>query len=129
MNIYLDIDGVLLVNDKKIANYSKELIKYLVKNHNVYWLTTHCRGNSLYTTNLLKKFFDKETIKYIEKIKETYWEVNKTEAIDFSKPFLWFDDDLFKEEKEELIKNNCLNSWVEINLNKDKNQLKKYLEI
>jgi hypothetical protein len=68
-------------------------------------------------------------MKYIEKIKETYWEVNKTEAIDFSKPFLWFDDDLFDEEKEVLIKNNCLNSWVGIDLNEDPNQLKKYLKI
>jgi hypothetical protein len=129
MNIYLDIDGVLLVSDKQIANYSKDFIKYLVENHNVYWLTTHCRGNALYTSDLLKKFFDKETMEYIQKIKETYWEVNKTEGIDFSKPFLWFDDDLFKEEREVLVKNNCLDSWVEIDLAKDEHQLKKYLEI
>lgn len=53
MNIYLDIDGVLLVNDHEIANFSKEFIKYMVKNHNVYWLTTHCRGNSLSTIDFL----------------------------------------------------------------------------
>ena len=129
MNIYLDIDGVLLVNDHEIANFSKEFIKYMVKNHNVYWLTTHCRGNSLSTIDFLKEFFDLDTMKYIEKIKETYWEVNKTEAIDFSKPFLWFDDDLFDEEKEVLIKHNCLNSWVGIYLNEDPNQLIKYLKI
>lgn len=129
MNIYLDIDGVILVNDRNIANYSKEFIKHLVKNHNVYWLTTHCRGNSLFTVDFLKTFFDINTMKYIEKIKETYWEVNKTEAIDFSKPFLWFDDDLFDEEKEVLMKNNCLKSWIGIDLDKDKDQLKKYLQI
>ncbi len=129
MNIYLDIDGVLLVNDHEIANFSKEFIKHLVKNHNVYWLTTHCRGNSLSTIDFLKEFFDPNTMKYIEKIKETYWEENKTEAIDFSKLFLWFDDDLFDEEKEVLIKNNCLKSWVGIDLNENPNQLKKYLKI
>jgi hypothetical protein len=88
MNIYLDIDGVILANDKQIANYSEDFIKHLVTNHNVYWLTTHCRGNTLYTCNLLKK------------ILPTYWEINKTEAIDFSKPFLWFDDDLYKNENQ-----------------------------
>lgn len=129
MNIYLDIDGVILVNNKQIASYSQEFIQYIVKNHKVYWLTTHCRGNALYTFDLMKKFFNKETMKYIKKILPTYWEVNKTEAIDFSKPFLWFDDDLFEEEKKVLIKNNCLKSLVEINLAKDENQLKKYLEI
>ena len=65
MNIYLDIDGVILANDKQIANYSEDFIKHLVTNHNVYWLTTHCRGNTLYTCNLLKK------------ILPTYWEINK----------------------------------------------------
>lgn len=129
MDIYLDIDGVLLANDQKVANYSQEFIKHLVKNHNVYWLTTHCRGNSLSTIDFLKEFFDPDTMKYIEKIKETYWEENKTEAIDFSKSFLWFDDDLFDEEREMLIKNNCLNSWIGIDLNENPNQLKKYLGI
>lgn len=129
MDIYLDIDGVLLANDQKVANYSQEFIKHMVNNHHVYWLTTHCRGNSLSTIDFLKEFFDSNIMKYVEKIKETYWEIDKTEAINFSKPFLWFDDDLFDEEREVLIKNNCLKSWIEINLTKDENQLKKYLKI
>lgn len=129
MDIYLDIDGVILANDKQMSNYSQEFIKHLVDNYNVYWLTTHCRGNVLPTCELLQKFFDEKTMVYIHKILPTYWETNKTEAIDFSKPFLWFDDDLFKEEREVLVKNNCLNSWIEIDFDKDENQLAKYLDI
>jgi len=83
MNIYLDIDGVILANDKQIANYSQEFIKHLVDNHNVYWLTTHCRGNALSTCELLQNFFDKKTMESINKILPTYWEINKTEAIVF----------------------------------------------
>lgn len=128
MNIYLDIDGVLMVNDKYPANYSYEFLKYLSENHNLYWLTTHCRGNSLYTCDLLQKFFDEKSMKIMKNILPTYWEINKTEGIDFSKPFLWFDDDLFDEEKEILIKNNCLNSYIKIDLIKDPDQLSKYLE-
>ena len=129
MNIYLDIDGVLMVNDKYPANYSYEFLKYLSENYTLYWLTTHCRGNALYTCDLLHNFFDEKSMEIIKTILPTYWETNKTEGIDFSKPFLWFDDDLFDEEKEVLIENKCLDSWIEINLDKDSDQLSKYLEI
>lgn len=128
MNIYLDIDGVLLANDKKVANYAHEFIEHMVNKYPVYWLTTHCKGDASYTVNHLKMFFNSETMKLIEKIKPTNWDVLKTDGIDFSQPFLWFDDDLFREEREVLIKNNCLNSWVKVDFNKDENQLEKYLE-
>lgn len=129
MNIYLDIDGVILANDKRIANYAHEFIEHLVNKYPVYWLTTHCRGDASYTVNHLKMFFNSETMKLIERILPTNWDILKTDAIDFSKPFLWFDDDLFGGEKEILKQHNCLDSWMEIDLNKDENQLAKYLEI
>ncbi len=129
MNIYLDIDGVLLANDKRVANFSHEFLNHLVKKYPVYWLTTHCKGDVHHTVNFLKMFFNSETIKLLEFIQPTNWDLLKTEAIDFSKPFLWFDDDLFKEERDILIQHNCLNSWVGIDLGKDENQLAKYLEI
>lgn len=129
MNIYLDIDGVLLANDKRVANFSHEFIDHLVKKYPVYWLTTHCKGDANHTVNFLKMFFNSETIKLLEYIQPTNWDLLKTEAIDFSKPFLWFDDDVFEAEKEILRLNNCFDSWVEIDLGKDENQLAKYLEI
>ena len=52
----------------------------------------------------------------------------KTEVIDFSTPFLWFDDTLLEGEKNELIKHNTLDRWIEVNLIRDKNTLGKYLE-
>lgn len=129
MNIYLDIDGVLMANDKRIANYAHEFVDYLVNNYTVYWLTTHCKGDSTFTVNHLKMFFNSETIKLFEKILPTNWDTLKTEAIDFSQPFLWFDDYLFNEEKEILKQHNCFDSWVEVDFDKDENQLVKYLKI
>jgi len=129
MNIYLDIDGVLLANDKRVANFSHEFIDHLVKKYPVYWLTTHCKGDAHHTVNFLKMFFNSETIKLLEHIQPTNWDMLKTEAIDFSKPFLWFDDDVFEEEKKILKLNNCFDSWVEVDLGKNENQLAKYLEI
>ena len=129
MNIYLDIDGVLMANDQRVANYAHEIVEHLVNKYPVYWLTTHCHGDSSYTINHLKQFFNSETIKLMEKIKPTNWDILKTDAVDFSEPFIWFEDDLFDGEKEILKQNNKFDSWVEINFSKDINQLSKYLEI
>ena len=42
MNVYLDIDGVLLANEENLAIGATEFIKYAVEHFDVYWLTTHC---------------------------------------------------------------------------------------
>jgi len=123
MNIYLDIDGVILANDKQPANYAKEFLKYITDNFDVYWLTTHCKGDTNYTVNFLHRFFDLETINILKKIKPTNWDISKTEAINFNTPFLWFDDQIFDFEKEDLIKHNTLKSWIEIDFSKNPNQL------
>jgi len=123
MNIYLDIDCVILANDQQPAKYAKEFLKYITDNHTVYWLTTHCKGNADYTVNFINRFFDVETLTILRKIKPTNWNLSKTEAIDFNAPFLWFDDQLFDFEKEDLIKHNALKSWVELDLAKNVNQL------
>lgn len=78
MNIYLDIDGVILANDKRVANYSHEFIDHLVNKYPVYWLTTHCRGDASYTVNHLRMFFNSETMKLIERILPTNWDILKT---------------------------------------------------
>jgi len=123
MNIYLDIDGVIMANDKQPALHVKEFVKYLTDNYPVYWLTTHCRGDSNYTLHHLSQWFDAEMLTILAKIKATDWSDSKTEAIDFKTPFLWFEDDLFDFEKEDLIKHNALKSWIEVDLSKNVNQL------
>ena len=124
MNIYLDIDGVLLANDKCVANYAAEFVEYMVKKYPVYWLTTHCKGDAMFTVRFLERFFDPKTIEIMKMIRPTNWETLKTEAIDFSTPFLWFDDYLFEEEKEILKEKNCFDSWIKIDLGKDEGQLR-----
>jgi len=129
MNIYLDIDGVLLSDVVSKANHSDEFIKYVETNYpnSTYWLTTHCWQKENNTIPLLSRFFGKDTMKYVKQIKPTEWDEFKTDAIDFSTPFLWFDDDLFEEEKKELIKHNVLDNWIQVDFYKDENQLQKFL--
>ena len=123
MNIYLDIDGVILANDRQAALHADEFVKYIVERYPVYWLTTHCQRPGDDPVPRISPMFKPETIEYLEKIRPAYWDEMKTEAIDFTQPFLWFDDGLFDEEREALVQHNALDSWVEVNLAKDPNQL------
>lgn len=128
-NVYLDIDGVLLANDKYIANFSKEFLKYITDNHHVYWLTTHVHGNTEWVYEYLSRFFDADAMESIKKINVTDkdWDVAKTEAIDFTQPFLWIDDDCYPEEHDDLINCGVLDNWVKIDLAKDVDQLETLL--
>ena len=130
MNIYLDIDGVLLANDKYHANFAPEFIEYCLTNYpdSTYWLTTHCKGDAGRPIRNIGHLFDAETVELMKKIKSTNWGSAKTDAIDFSVPFLWFDDDLFAYEREVLIKNGVLDNWIEVDLMKDENALGKFLQ-
>ena len=125
MKAYLDIDGVILANDQQKANFADEFIKYLIENYDVYWLTTHCKVDPSFAVELLsRRDFSLETLEYIKKIKPTNWNTWKTEAIDFSEDFLWFDDQVFDMEINTLKENGKFDSWVKIDLSKDVNQLK-----
>jgi hypothetical protein len=127
MNIYLDIDGVLLTKEGKPANHLAEFLKYVTTNHDCYWLTTHCRNGGNRISVHLGNRVDPELLPYIEKIKPTNWDKYKTEAIDFSKDFRWFDDYIFEPEKNALQKHGSLNSCILVNLASFPEQLKTIL--
>jgi hypothetical protein len=93
VKIYLDIDGVILANDKQAALHADEFIAHLVSNFPVYWLTTHCRNVGDDPLIMLSRFFDSTTLDLLRQVKPTQWDALKIEAIDFSQPFMWFDDD------------------------------------
>jgi hypothetical protein len=128
-NIYLDIDGVLLANDLTPANYAKEFIATVLERypHTTYWLTTHCDGDASVPIQHIGHLFDNETVELMKKIKPTSWQTAKTRAIDFNKPFLWFDDDLFYEEKESLLEKGVLDNWIEVDLAKNHDQLAEFV--
>jgi hypothetical protein len=132
MNIYLDIDGVLLANERYPAEHAPEFIKYVLTHYpdSTYWLTTHCQGDASKPIQNIGHLFDAETVELMKKIKPTTWpnSSNKTDAIDFTKPFLWFDDDLFITERQALIEHKSLENWIEVDLRKDPDMLGKFLQ-
>lgn len=123
MNIYLDIDGVILANDLQPSKYVYEFLEYVTSSYSTYWLTTHCKGDALYTTNHLARFLDRGTLDLTKKIKPTNWNTWKTEAIDWNEPFLWFDDYIFDTEKSHLMDHGAMKNWIEVDLSKNVNQL------
>lgn len=131
-NIYLDIDGVLLTKDRRPANYSKEFIKCVLDNYpdTTYWLTTHCQGDATRPIKDVGYLFDDDTVELMKQIKSTSWQhsSSKTAAIDFSKPFLWFDDGLFINERNELIDHKALDNWIEVDLRKDPDMLLRFIQ-
>lgn len=129
INIYIDIDGVLLANDLNPANHAREFLKYVLEKFpdSTYWLTTHCQGDANVPVQHIGHLFNTETIELMKKIKPTSWDLAKTRAIDFSRPFLWFDDDLFFEEKQALIEHDSLDNWIEVDLSKNPDQLLNFI--
>ncbi len=129
MNIYLDIDGVIIGNENQPAYYAEDFIDYLVNTHDVYWLTTHCRNIGDDPVPMLEKYFDNKTVERLKKIKPTQWDQFKTDAIDFSQPFQWYDDQMFDWEKQILIDKNVYTSWIEIDLAANPEALLDYIPL
>lgn len=128
MNVYLDIDDVLLINENYLSVGAAEFIKYAVEHFDVYWLTTHCMdGTTEHAINYLNRASDEDLRPWLEKFKPVTWSIKKTEAIDFIKPFLWFDDDCFSGERIDLHEHGAFHSWIEIDLRKTPDQMVKEL--
>jgi len=130
-NIYLDIDGVLLINENTAAPFADQFLQFILDNspNNTYWLTTHCWRGINRTREVLAPAFDTKILNMLSVVKPTDWNTAKTDAIDFTKPFLWFDDDLYPEERAVLEAHNALDCHILIDLYKNPNQLKEIVSL
>lgn len=123
MKLYLDIDGVLLDYDSGgVAEGAVELIEYITKEFDCYWLTTHCKGDSSTAVQYLREYFPDDTMDLLKKVKATDWTDLKTEGIDFDSHFIWLDDYPFQAEMEVLKNFGASDSLMKINL-KNKGEL------
>ena len=96
MNIYLDIDGVLLANESNAANYADEFLKAVIEKYpeSTYWFTTHNWKGENRAKEVLAPHLKPETVDLLDRVKSSEWKDLKTDSIDFDQDFLWFDDDL-----------------------------------
>lgn len=130
MKLYFDIDGVLVGRGRKSALYVTEFLKMATEKHDCYWATTHCKGDA--TDDIMryiKEILPVEAVSCCEKIKQTNWSHQKTEAIDLSSEFLWFEDAPSDIEKEILAKNGKSASLVIVDLITNPNHLKELIKL
>lgn len=122
--LYLDIDGVLLANETNLSLGALEFVKYAADNFEVYWLTTHCMdGTTAHAIEYLQRATSEDIRPWLEKFRPVTWSLKKAEAIDFWKPFLWFDDDCYSGERIDLHSHDVFNSWIEVDLKKYPDQM------
>ena len=130
--IYLDVDGTLIHEELERYNqpaaHLKEFLEHL-EPYPVYWLTTHCMdGDPNHVRRHLSKLLPHDIFQYVLRYEPTSWTENKTEAIDFTSDFVWFDNDVMSEEREELARHGAENNLVEVNLVDNPEYLGKIIE-
>ena len=129
MNIYLDIDGVLLSKEGEPANHLEDFLEFCVSKFNCFWLTTHCKGDNSSALRHLQGKVSEKAYSLAINIDPTMWNTWKTEGINFDEKFIWLDDYVFEPERDELLRHNVLNRLVLIDLNANPNQLFDLLEM
>lgn len=123
VNIYLDIDGVLLTKEKQPAKHLAAFLKYVTDNHTCYWLTTNCKETPKTAVDYVLRYTGTELVDYLHKILFTPWGTYKTEGIDFSKEFRWLDDHALVGERQKLQKHDRMDSLITVNLRENTDQL------
>lgn len=131
MNVYLDIDGVLLINETSLANYADEFLQTILEKYpdSTYWLMTQNLDDQKRAKVALVSLLKPKTITLLDKVKETKWEELKTEAINFDEDFIWFDDDLWPDEFKVLENKEAAEQFILVKLNEDPDTLKKLSEV
>lgn len=126
MNIYLDVSGTLLTRDGQPAQFLDEFLEYVTTEHNCFWLTSLCRGDAETVIQHLRNHkVSSNALSFARKIQPTNWEYLKTEAIDFTNDFRWFDDNIKEEEMAVLKQRRIIYTFVHIDLQNDPQQLRK----
>lgn len=125
MNIYLDVDRVLLTREGTLANHCEEFLEFFTTHYTVYWFTVHCRNgeNNVIEHIMRKNEVSKNMRDVLQKVQPTTWQDIRTEAIDFSQDFVLFTDVVTFEEKTVLLEENAFFRLHEIDLQKDPDQL------
>ena len=115
--LYLSVDGTVIDKYGRPAECLREFIEHILEHYDCYWLTTHLRDGN--TSHLFKYLRDRGVDSYtgglMVWIKPTRWDMLKTEAIDFTRDFVWFEDQPTAEESKILEEHGALNKLRTVN--------------
>lgn len=118
MTLYLDVDGVILGRNSNgdsvlIPNIEK-IFHYCNKYFKCCWLSTHGRHSTEDVLDYLWPYSRDINFSIFKKIEAVRWNTLKTEAIDFSGPFIWIDDHPLDAEIKILKNNRCFKNWLHV---------------
>ena len=91
LSVYLDVDGVL----RGCASPKEDIEAFLwfcLENCYCYWLTSYCRGGMNIAVQKIGDISPELKFELEARFQPTDWRFSKSEAIDYSEPFVWFDD-------------------------------------
>ena len=116
--VYLDVDGVLLGQSEGrvvLARHASEFLHFLLTRYEVFWLTTHCCGESQPVLDYLRPYASDEFIARLSAVRPTRFDVLKTEALEYAADFYWLDDSPLHVELEDLRRRGQSDRWIEVN--------------
>lgn len=121
-NLFIDVDGVLLGKDDPgsptvvLAKHTLHFLDFATRSFNVFWLTTHCRGDASTVTEYLRPYAPDDVMKLAGLIRPTSFRTMKTEAL--VAPFFWLDDQPMASEIDWLENRGLRERWIEVNTRK-----------
>jgi hypothetical protein len=130
LNLYLDLDGVILrradtVAGIELAPHALSFLRWATELHRPYWLTTRdAHGQHAGILRAFRLAMGCATLSaYIEalvkSIRPTAWSGSKISGVDLSSDFVWIDDEPLAVEVAALQDHNLLNRLIVIDTNKD----------
>lgn len=130
MNIYLDISGTLVHGNGGLAFGADDFLQFIAGHWpgSTYWLSTYTWRGKDRAYEVISPLVQPTTRQAIRQFQPANWIDLKTDGIDFTTPFLWFDDNLFPDERLILKHNDALACHRLVNLRTDPNQLLDELE-
>lgn len=118
MNLYLDIDGVLLGKADPsspeicLASGAEEFLAFTLDRFCCFWLTTHCQGRTEEVLRYLASYGSADFMALAGKVKPTQFRMMKTEAL--AGDFLWLDDAPMQCELDWLSSRGWLDRWIRV---------------
>lgn len=134
INIYIEIDGVILRNPNNlswraswdVAPHAVEFLEWALSNHNPEWLTGRdMEGTGEGVTEALMKAngCSARLLRVASLIPSIFFYLQKTGFIDFSTPFIWIDRNPNPRDLRNLERKNCLDRCLVIDTNEHPNDL------